>query len=1296
MALNIDFVGDSVAKYPKRAMRYLEPQLMANESFENFRVTKYTFRIAANSEMMLSLDKDNPSEEEKRAMVTDLMELFRVCLEKVKERGGLTNDYVHIYLDLGSGSDFRFSYNKSIKHGATLEQLIEEDSRELTLMMEEFADRVQSGNDVTLNDECRIHVYTMSVPKGGAQHKRVRADNRETVLHNLRSVLNLRSDNLENENDCLAQALMLCYLNTVEDNTAPRDFKKARKSIIQVKSDGANQVNVTPAFAKEVRELIVAAKTHDERGLIVFRQPIPFTATDLFAQVLNCNVHVYAFAEGGSGGSWIHHAHIGHGHEHLYVLLDKEHYHPILSSKTFLRTVHCNQRATFCTTCYQVKDSRSEHVCIPYDPNTPNPVIDNSVVTVASKQYFKPDRGDCEKLNEYIKKKEIKKAFNSVFIAMDLETRVVGYLRDPPHTEEPVEMHRTSNYDGILPFEERVLDPAYNYVQEVVYGCWEASDGKKGDFTTLDEFMDVIKQKEYKDAVVLCHNGGKYDFQLLLKHYFSKYVWRTGGTKPLIMSGNKIIMGEIYNGVRLLDFYQFVAAPLSQLPSMFGLEEGLSKGHYPYLLDQKKYAEYKGLMPDLRWYEPDVKKPKQREALIKWHAEQVDSKKWFDLKEERKAYCQDDVKILMGAVRSFRELYMGLESNGRSIGADPLQHLTIASLVFNGVYLTHFLPQNTIGVVKPRVKDQYSWKSIACFEHIMERDGVHIQHACNGGEVSVYCPSLGRHLKVDGYDHENATVYQFHGDFYHACPRHTDLNQPVPGRFREFITNKGEKKKIPVRYGNLLADTKKKDKAIRESPEVYKLITIWECEFDSWKVKVDTDELHNLKPLVPRDAYFGGNTSPSFLYWKCKGPERIHYMDVVSMYPSVLADPRNAYPIGHPIIYHKGDPEMPSLENAFGVIKCKVRPPNDAYFPVLPDRSSTGKVIYSCQEKVGTWVTEEVKLAVRMGYTLLDTYEIHHFTESSTELWKDYIDCFFEIKNKAKQENNPGLKVVAKLSLNALYGRMGFNPSSMSSVKHVHTAAQFYSYLCGNFEGITMDVINDQNCLLHIKDQHPFTVHHASNVYIAAFVTAYARMQLYSEGLRPMWKNTLYYDTDSIVYVSPTGEQLISPELVHNDLGGWESEVGDEMIEGKLQRDWFTTFTAVAPKSYGLLSKSGNNDVVKSKGFHLHFRNAQIMTFDALKDQAEAMANGISQAELAELTLHAGDMKMDKELFNIKVSKNKGKTMHRSFDKRRILPPVYDEEGELRFIETLPFGYAGGTRSMEEYQGVFQIDLSQS
>ena len=60
-----------------------------------------------------------------------------------------------------------------------------------------------------------------------------------------------------------------------------------------------------------------------------------------------------------------------------------------------------------------------------------------------------------------------------------------------------------------------------------------------------------------------------------------------------------------------------------------------------------------------------------------------------------------------------------------------------------------------------------------------------------------------------------------------------------------------------------------------------------------------------------------------------------------------------------------------------------------------------------------------------------------------------------------------------------------------------------------------------------MEENTPYTEHNHSNVYISAFITGYSRLKLFDEALDPLQHLVLYFDVDSVIYVSPTGTDLM-------------------------------------------------------------------------------------------------------------------------------------------------------------------------
>jgi hypothetical protein len=344
-------------------------------------------------------------------------------------------------------------------------------------------------------------------------------------------------------------------------------------------------------------------------------------------------------------------------------------------------------------------------------------------------------------------------------------------------------------------------------------------------------------------------------------------------------------------------------------------------------------------------------------------------------------------------------------------------------------------------------------------------------------------------------------------------------------------------------------------------------------------------------------------------------------------------------------------------------MKCHVTPPRDIYHPYLPRRFPSGKVLFDLEPCIGTWTHVELQRAVRAGYVIDEIYEQHHFPHTSNTLFKTYNDTFFNIKRAAKASGNKGLESIAKMCINAPTGKWGFNPSKQQRNEIVTDCDQFYKYLCGDYESMMLSIMSPSVAIASFREGNHMTEHNKSNVYISAFITAYARSMLIDDVFEPLGRNVLYYDTDSAIYVSPTGEHLL-PVNTQGDLGSWASELPSD--------DYFVEFASSGPKTYSCRSASGERNVNKSKGFHLHWENSTIFHMESLK---EAVHKKARREEFEKLKLHSNETIMRREAFHITVANNPGKVLNMTYDKRYICYPDYDEMGVLKCIDTLPWGH---------------------
>ena len=365
----------------------------------------------------------------------------------------------------------------------------------------------------------------------------------------------------------------------------------------------------------------------------------------------------------------------------------------------------------------------------------------------------------------------------------------------------------------------------------------------------------------------------------------------------------------------------------------------------------------------------------------------------------------------------------------------------------------------------------------------------YIQHAGNGGEKFI----ADINTTVDGYEEETNTVYQYYGCYYDGCetcyPNRTESHVRLSGR-----------KMYEVRE-----HTRRTTSKLRRLG--YTVIEMWGCEWVKKKkedpeIKEFVDTLDYIERLKPRDAFFGGRTNAAKLYHKCKPGEKIIYVDFTSLYPTV--NKYGQYPIRHPTIIL--NPKDQNIENYYGIAKCRVCAPQKLHHPVLPVRVKDKLMFPLCvrcaeeqlekpmlertcrchhddvdREFVGTWCTPELLVAKEKGYDIVQIYEVYHFKEEDRQvgLFAPYVDKWYRIKMEASgwpknvqteeqkrafiqefkdKENielqyeelekgeNKGLRSLAKLMLNSMWGKFGQRPNK-TQVAHFTNPEDFYDFL---------------------------------------------------------------------------------------------------------------------------------------------------------------------------------------------------------------------------------------------------------
>jgi hypothetical protein len=198
---------------------------------------------------------------------------------------------------------------------------------------------------------------------------------------------------------------------------------------------------------------------------------------------------------------------------------------------------------------------------------------------------------------------------------------------------------------------------------------------------------------------------------------------------------------------------------------------------------------------------------------------------------------------------------------------------------------------------------------------------------------------------------------------------------------------------------------------------------------------------------------------------------------------------------------------------------------------------------------------------------------------------------------------NAGLRFIAKLMLNSLWGKLAQRPNQPQT-KVVSNHTEMWNLINNPRIEILGDIrINDMLIYNYRYVEDQMAKPGNTSVALAAFVTTYARLKLYEEmekieESRP--GSILYMDTDSIIFVHEEGHYR--PQVA-NFLGEMTNEITEEFGLGSRMTEFYTC----GPKtySYKVIKEDGTVATkLKAKGVTQTVEANEILNFELIQKQA--------------------------------------------------------------------------------------------
>jgi hypothetical protein len=288
-----------------------------------------------------------------------------------------------------------------------------------------------------------------------------------------------------------------------------------------------------------------------------------------------------------------------------------------------------------------------------------------------------------------------------------------------------------------------------------------------------------------------------------------------------------------------------------------------------------------------------------------------------------------------------------------------------------------------------------------------------------------------------------------------------------------------------------------------------------------------------------RESFFGGRTNNLKFSYECQENEVLKYYDFTSLYPYVLVSNAYPVGHPKVISENFGEISqyfgfikckiLPPKQLYIPVLPLKLD--KKLVFP-LCSKCVMSKNINSCEysdkERVlcGTWTSIEVQKAISLGYEIKSILEILHYENRSNEIFQPYIKTWLKIKTEssdwpkncttpeAKQEfirefyeregllffetliiyfwltlwyftgieldenkifRNSGLRFIAKLMLNSLWGKLAKRPNQ-SQTAICTEYAHYYKIVSDPKLVITGEImVNPDTVIVNCKNKAKMT-----------------------------------------------------------------------------------------------------------------------------------------------------------------------------------------------------------------------------
>ena len=243
--------------------------------------------------------------------------------------------------------------------------------------------------------------------------------------------------------------------------------------------------------------------------------------------------------------------------------------------------------------------------------------------------------------------------------------------------------------------------------------------------------------------------------------------------------------------------------------------------------------------------------------------------------------------------------------------------------------------------------------------------------------------------------------------------------------------------------------------------------------------------------------------------------------DASSMYPASMRG-TDFMAVRYPVKFSRWSksPKHEFDNKRIGFYEIDYVPPNNIRVPRLPKRKVVNGVFAGIEWDLlpgsGVYTSVDIEDAMKMGYEITFVNECLVW-EATGDVFRDYIDCFYQMKRTADAEKNDVKRNIAKLFMNSLYGKM--LQKAIDQTTTIVNNVKDFNKFAGDYNINNFNDLNSNKLLVSgvAKD---FQEKITKPCEVGAVVLAYSRriMQFYMKLIDPTFRTFIftYTDTDSL------------------------------------------------------------------------------------------------------------------------------------------------------------------------------------